>query len=197
MSVKSLLAKSFYAVPRSNAIYTDNIADGLLVRSDTAAKTGSGSPTITRLDSVGVVDTQALGVKKTHVFKLAVPDSVVLGGYVRVRCKWDIVASAPAGTIGRVNLDMKHNGAAIPSLSKFSGKPRALDAAPATVYIEQWMVLVPPTTETFRAGDTIDIVIEFEVTKEDAAANILQWGLHCNPAVAGNEIVVEFDQGAD
>lgn len=191
----SFLTKSFYCLPRSNAVSTQQITDGVLVRSDTAAKYPSGSPVITLLNN-GVIDTTATGVKVTHTFKTALPEAASLTSYVRCRAKWRIVANSPAGALGRMNFNVKHNGAAITGLTKFEGAIRALNAGPGTDFPESWMVVKMPATERWAAGDTLEIVIELEVTTA-AAGNTLEVGFHIDPATAGAELVVEFDQAGE
>lgn len=154
---------------------------------------GTGQISATTSTSYGAgTNYGSTGTKASQRFRvpLSFPYANVRSG--RVRAQWQIVTQASAGAPqGRLNYHWEKNGAAISGASTVNGGAQNLGAAAGTQYTD--IVSVPlPSGVTFDAGDTLDLVIGFEVTTAVAGTGEVQ--LNHDPAVAAQRIIVDFDQ---
>ena len=183
----------FYAVPNATATATAAYTDGVLVSSIAVNRGGSVAAT-----TITAIDTTAAGVKFSNYYTLRSSYSTSLATQVRARVKWSVTAASPAGATGRINIDVRRkdtsgNISSISGLVKGSGKPRALDPAVPPTYIENQIVVNMPN-QTFVPGESIVVVVEFEVLAT-AAGNSLAVSLKTDADTLGDELVVEFDVG--
>jgi hypothetical protein len=195
MAGDNILARPLVGVSR-----TVNPVDDTLVVATTAYTNSLLIPQSAAFDTSPVIrfdkaaiDTTATGSKVTHGFQVRIPYAMTLACRVRIRLRWRINASSPVGALGRFNADILKSGVAITNLLKSKGPPRALDAAPASVYTETLVVDIPAATN-FSPGDTLDLRLDFEVTTGAAGAT-LGVGLFTDPDSAGAELYVECDNG--
>jgi hypothetical protein len=80
----------------------------------------------------------------------------------------------------------------ISGLTKGSGAPRAISGIVAQYVENQILVNIPP--QTFAPGESIVVVVEFEVIATNAA-NTLVVVLYTNPNSSGDELMIELDSG--
>lgn len=188
----AFLGRGLYGVSRMTSgedtvVATTNYSNNLLIPRDTLAWYSQ----ITEFRTVGI-NTGTAAIKVTHTFQARIPQAVTLACRLRTRLRWDINATGlAAGAIGRWNVDVKKNAAAITGLTKGYGVKRALTST--GTFTETHIVTDIPQT-SWGAADTLDIACEFEVTTAEAGTS-LEIGLLCDPATAGNELVFEFDLG--
>ena len=194
MSAVSLLAKPFYCVGRADVVAASVVSNGLMIRSDTAAKLAAGATPVQQLAS-NVLDTGgAIGSTLiAHKFSIRMPEKFIFSGQIRGSAKWALVAAGPAGARGSLRMDVQRNGAAISGVTPYDCPTRATDAGGP--YPERWMVVNVPAATAFAAGDTLDVIFSLR-NQAVIVGNTLQFGLNCDPATGGNELVVEIDVGA-
>jgi len=192
MPAYSLMEKSLFCTARPTSEQNVALTDGLMVRSDTLFNDAPNG--IVQLNRTSVI-TDTVGVKLAQVFRLRLPDNFSCSGTVRGRVKWRVVNPAPGGVTGRVNLDVQRSGVAIPNLAKSSGPTRVVDGPLAVDYTETWLAVAIPAGTVFVAGSTLDVIVEFEVMAAVVGA-ALEIGLHINPAILADALVVEIDTGA-
>jgi hypothetical protein len=191
--VVNLFGGGFYAVPNATATQSAPYTDGRLISS--IAVNRETSITLTAITSI---DTTAAGVKFTNYYRHRVPYQISMAPQIRARCRWVIAASSPAGATGRVNVDVRRADAAgnitsISGVTKGSGAPRALSAAPGTVYTDNQIVVDVPT-QSFVPNEALVILVEFEVLAT-GAGNSLAVSLRTDPVTLGDELVIEIDVG--
>jgi hypothetical protein len=189
----NLFSGGFYAVPIATANQNTAYTDGRLISS--IAVNRDVSTTITAITSI---NTTAAGVKFTNFYRHRVPYQVSLAPQIRARCRWVIAANSPAGATGRINIDVRRadtagNIAVIPGVVKASGVPRALDPGPGTVYADSQITVDVPN-QTFVPGESIVILVEFEVLAT-AAGSSLAVTLRTDPTTVGDELIIEIDVG--
>lgn len=189
----NLFSGGFYAVPNATANQNTPYTDGRLISS--IAVNRDVSTTLTAITSI---DTTAAGVKFSNFYRHRVPYQVSLAPQVRARCRWVIAANSPAGATGRINIDVRRadtagNISSITGVTKASGKPRALDPGPGTVYADAQIVVDVPN-QTFIPGEALVVVVEFEVLAT-AAGSSLAVSLRTDPTTTGDELVIEVDVG--
>jgi hypothetical protein len=189
----NLFSGGFYAVPNATATQSAPYTDGRLISS--IAVNRDVSTTVTAITSI---DTTAAGVKFSNYYRHRVPYQVQLAPQIRARCRWVIAANSPAGATGRINIDVRRadttgNISSIPGVTKASGQPRALDPGPGTAYADAQIVVDVPN-QTFIPGESLVIVVEFEVLAT-AAGNTLAVSLRTDPMTTGDELVIEVDVG--
>lgn len=189
----NLFSGGFYAVPNATANQNTPYTDGRLISS--IAVNRDVSTTLTAITSI---DTTAAGVKFSNFYRHRVPYQVSLAPQVRARCRWVIAANSPAGATGRINIDVRRadtagNISSITGVTKASGKPRALDPGPGTVYADAQIVVDVPN-QTFIPGEALVVVVEFEVLAT-AAGSSLAVSLRTDPTTVGDELVIEVDVG--
>lgn len=189
----NMFSGGWYAAPPSTAVAATVYTDGVLIPGSTLNKV----PTLTTT-TIASIDTTAVGVKFGFQYSLRCAYNVSFAGQIRTKVKWQQVAAAPAGAAGRVNVDVKRkdtsgNVSSISGLTKGFGLPRPLDVVAGATYTENNITVNVPN-QTFVPGESIVIVIEFEVTTP-AAGNSLSFRLNTDNAVAGNELIVEIDAG--
>lgn len=184
----------FYAVSNATATATAAYTDGVLV-SSIAVNRASGVASTT----ISSIDTTAAGVKFSNYYTLRSSYSTTLASQIRARVKWSVTAASPAGATGRINIDVKRkdtsgNVSAISGLTKGSGKARSLaPAVPPITYTENQIVVNMPN-QTFLPGESIVVVVEFEVLAT-AAGNSLEVAIKTDPDTLGDELVIEVDVG--
>jgi len=181
----------WYAAPIATAVGTAAYADGVLIPSKTLNKAVSQSST-----TISSIDTTAAGVKFSNQYSLRCGYNVSFGGQLRAKCKWQTTTGAGGGATGRINIDVKRkdtsgNVSSISGLVKGSGAPRSI-AGVTNQTENQILVNIPP--QTFAPGESIVVVVEFEVIATNAA-NTLVVVLSTNPNSAGDELMVELDAG--
>lgn len=189
----NMFSGGWYAAPSSTAVAGTVYTDGVLVPGATLNKVPSLTTT-----TITAVDTTAPGVKFAFQYSLRCAYNVSFAGQIRLKVKWQQVAAAPAGAAGRFNMDVKRkdtsgNVSSITGLTKGFGKPRPLDVGGGATYTENNIVVNVPN-QTFVPGESIVIVLEFEVTTA-AAGNSLSVLLSTDNASSGNELIVEIDAG--
>lgn len=164
------------------------ITNGLLLQ---AGSSVLGSFTVST--AIAAV-TNAAAIVFTHVFQyrvgLARPSFLVPApSQMRGRLRWQVTAAGPAGTTGRINVDIFANGVAIPGVTKSTGPTRALDAL--GTFVEQPYVIDLNNQVELRPRQTLDVRVEFQVVVNAVgAATIL---VHHDPETALNQAVFEFD----
>jgi len=146
---------------------------------------------ILKRSSETVLDTgnqTTTGIKVTRTYKIPIPANMVLAG--RVWLFGRSVAynqTANTGDKARVNLDLKKNGNAIDGVTKATGAERIPNSTAEATHPEILVVDLPATE--FNAGDTLDIVVELEITAVDATNPGITFKLYCDPSTQGNELV--------
>lgn len=191
--VANMFSGGWYAAPPSTAVPATVYTNGVLIPGATLNKV----PTLTAT-TIASVDTTAPGVKFSFQYNLRCAYNVSFAGQIRGRVRWQQVAAAPAGARGRMNMDVRRmdtsgNVSSITGLTKGVGLPRALDVGGGATYTENNITVAVPN-QTFVPGESIVIVIEFEVTTA-AAGNSLSVLLQTDNATAGGELIVEIDAG--
>lgn len=181
----------WYAAPIATAVGTAAYADGVLIPSKTLNKVVSQTTT-----TISSIDTTAAGVKFSNQYSLRCGYNVSFGGQLRARCKWQTTTGAGGAATGRINIDVKRkdtsgNVSSISGLVKGSGAPRSI-AGVTNQTENQIVVNIPP--QTFAPGESIVVVVEFEVIATNAA-NTLVVVLSTNPNTAGDELMIELDAG--
>ena len=146
---------------------------------------------ILKRSSETVLDTgnqTTTGIKVTRTYKMPIPANMILAG--RVWLFGRSVAynqTANTGDKARVNLDLKKNGSAIDGVTKATGTERVPNSTTEVTYPEILAVDLP-TTE-FNAGDTLDIIVELEITAVDDTNPGITFKLYCDPSTQDNELV--------
>ena len=191
--VANMFSGGWYGAPSSVSVAGTAYTDGVLVPSNTLNKT----PSLTT-SSITAVDTTSTGVKFSFQYSLRSAYTTSFAGQVRTKIKWQQVAQAPAGAVGRFVVDVRRkdtagNVSTINNLVKGQGRPRALDVLGGATYVENNIVVNVPN-QTFVPGESIVIVLEFEVTTP-AAGNTLSVLLQTDNATSGNELIIELDAG--
>lgn len=181
----------WYAAPIATAIGTAAYTDGVLIPSKTLNKVVSQVST-----TISSIDTTAAGVKFSNQYSLRCGYNVSFGGQLRAKVKWQTTTGAGGGATGRINIDVKRkdtsgNVSSISGLTKGSSAPRAISGI--AQYVEN-QILVNIPAQTFAPGESIVVVVEFEVIATNAA-NTLVVVLATNPNSAGDELMVELDAG--
>lgn len=181
----------WYAAPIATAIGTAAYTDGVLIPSKTLNKVVSQAST-----TISSIDTTAAGVKFSNQYSLRCGYNVSFGGQLRAKVKWQTTTGAGGGATGRINIDVKRkdtsgNVSSISGLTKGSSAPRAISGI--AQYVEN-NILVNIPAQTFAPGESIVVVVEFEVIATNAA-NTLVVVLSTNPNSAGDELMVELDAG--
>jgi len=181
----------WYAAPIATAIGTAAYTDGVLIPSKTLNKAVSQAST-----TISSIDTTAAGVKFANQYSLRCGYNVSFGGQLRVKLKWQTTTGAGGAATGRMNVDVKRkdtsgNVSSISGLVKGSGAPRSI-AGVTNQTENQILVNIPP--QTFAPGESIVVVVEFEVIATNAAATLVVV-LSTNPNSSGDELMIELDSG--
>lgn len=189
----NLFSGGFYGVPNATASQSTAYTDGRLISSIAVNRDVSVA-----LTAITSIDTTAAGVKFTNYYRHRVPFQVTMAPQIRARCRWVIAGSSPAGATGRINIDVRRadtsgNISSITGVTKASGVPRALDAVIGTAYTDNQITVDMPS-QTFVAGESIVILVEFEVLAT-AAGSSLAVSLRTDPMTAGSELIFEIDVG--
>ena len=128
------------------------------------------------------------GVKVTRVYKVPVPADMTIAGRVWLFGKSGALnQTANTGDKARVCFTLRKNGSAIAGVTQARGTERIPNSATEVNYTEILAVDLPKTS--FNAGDTLDLVVDLEVTAVDGSNPGIQFKLYCDPATAGNELV--------
>lgn len=185
----SFYANRFFGVQRSSAAQTDALANGLLVPIETPHKS-SAYP----YQYKSAIDTNvAVGtVLFQHTFKARVPASWVCNGYVRCKVKWRSNVAGPATSAVAVKLDVKKSGSAIDGLTAYTSSNR--DVSVIANYTEDWMVIEIPAGVSFKAGDTIDVIVSF-LNQVQVAGATLELYVYMDPSTIADALIVEIDTG--
>lgn len=137
-----------------------------------------------------VIDTgmqTTTGIKETRTYKIRIPCDMILAGKIILFGKSGALNSTASTTnAARVNLNLQKNGSAISGVTKVNGTERIPNSTTEVNYTEILGIDLPSTS--FSAGDTLDIIVELEVTSADS--NGIQFKLYCDPATSGNELVL-------
>ena len=181
----------WYAAPIATASATVAYTDGVLIPSKALNKSVQTTTT-----TISAIDTTAAGVKFALLYSLRCGYNVSFGGQLRARCRWQTTTGAGGGATGRINIDVRRkdisgNVSSIAGLVKGSGAPRSI-AGVTNQTENQILVNIPP--QTFAPGESIVVVVEFEVIATNAA-NTLVVLLSTNPITAGDELIIELDSG--
>jgi hypothetical protein len=181
----------WFAAPIATATATAAYTDGVLIPSKTLNKAVSQATT-----TISAIDTTAAGVKFSNQYSLRCGYNVSFGGQLRAKCKWQTTTGAGGGATGRINIDVRRkdtsgNVSSIAGLVKGSGTPRSI-AGVTNQTENQILVNIPP--QTFAPGESIVVVVEFEVIATNAA-NTLVVVLSTNPNSSGDELMIELDSG--
>jgi len=170
----------------------------LLVRTTNDARRAmDGESLIAKSDPVFTdesVSTAATGVIVSRTFSYKMPVALDIAADVLAALRWKITVAGGVGSTGRMNLDIKKNGAAIAGVTKANGATRALQPADGGVATapskeEILHVAIPPTP--FAQGDTLDFVVELEVVA--SAAGTATWRVFHDPSVVGSEMIAEVN----
>ena len=146
---------------------------------------------ILKRSSETVLDTgnqTTTGIKVTRTYKIPIPANMMLAGRV-----WLFGRSlaynqtANTGDKARVNLDLKKNGSVIDGVTKATGTERVPNDTDGITYPEILAVDLPATE--FNAGDTLDIIVELEITAVDDTNPGITFKLCCDPSTQDNELV--------
>lgn len=183
----------WYAAPIATAIGTAAYTDGVLIPSKTLNKVVSQAST-----TISSIDTTAAGVKFSNQYSLRCGYNVSFGGQLRAKVKWQATTGAGGGATGRINIDVKRkdtsgNVSSISGLVKGSGPSRSIAGNMANPVTES-QILVNIPAQTFAPGESIVVVVEFEVIATNAA-NTLVVVLSTNPNSSGDELIIELDAG--
>ena len=128
------------------------------------------------------------GIKLTRIYKLPIPADMTIAGRVWLFGKSGAFnATANTGDKARVNLNLQKNGSAISGVTKVNGTERVPNST-AEVSFSEILAIDLPSTE-FSAGDTLDIIVELEITAVDATNPGITFKLYCDPGIEGNELV--------
>ena len=128
------------------------------------------------------------GIKLTRTYKLPIPADMTIAGRVWLFGKSGAFnATANTGDKARVNLNLQKNGSAISGVTKVNGTERVPNST-AEVSFSEILAIDLPSTE-FSAGDTLDIIVELEITAVDATDPGITFKLYCDPGIEGNELV--------
>jgi len=132
----------------------------------------------------------AAAVLGTRIWKLKIPCDMILSGKVIVLGKVGMLntVAANATDAGRINLNLQKNGAAITGVTKVNGSTHVPNSTTEVTYDLILAIDLPSTS--FSSGDTLDVVIEEEMTAADATNPGLQIKLYTDPTTSGDELVV-------
>jgi len=181
----------WYAAPSSTASGTVAYTDGVLIPSKTINKSVSQTTT-----SIASIDTNASGDKFALLYNLRCAYNVSFAGQLRARVSWGSNPGAGAGGTGRIFVEVRRkdtsgNVSAIPGLSRGYGSTRSV--AGVSNYVENQIVVNVPA-QTFTPGESIVVVVGFEIIATVAAA-ALTVTIKTNPATSGDELIIELDSG--
>lgn len=146
---------------------------------------------ILKRSSETVLDTgnqTTTGIKVTRIYKLPIPANMIIAG--RVWLFGRSVAynqTANTGDKARVNLNLKKNGSAITGVTKATGTERVPNSTDEITYPEILAIDLPATE--FSAGDTLDIIVELEITAVDGGNPGITFKLYCDPSIQDNELI--------
>ena len=146
---------------------------------------------ILKRSSETVLDTgnqTTTGIKVTRTYKMPIPANMMLAG--RVWLFGRSVAynqTANTGDKARVNLDLKKSGSVIDGVTKATGTERVPNNTNEITYPEILTIDLPATE--FNAGDTLDIIVELEITAVDDTNPGITFKLYCDPSTQDNELV--------
>lgn len=179
------LTKGFYLVQNTGNAAGSNLA---LIRTDTLAKSTTSN---TQQFGGGALATDTTGIKASLSYKLHISHAMTLCANVHARIRWILSAHSGAGSAqGRTNVDIQKNAGSISTL-KAQGQNRSLTAADNTQYDEHFGLFIPNTT--FAAGDTLDFLIEFEVTVASGSGGTTSTlFLSVDPVTASKDSLVEI-----
>ena len=112
------------------------------------------------------IDVTSTGVKQTLTFKYVFPTDLEFAADVIAHIPFRVTSRTGSGGTGRINLKVSKNGGVAlatangPTSGTFFDADSGADSAPGRSVILR--LLMPKTT--FAAGDTLDFVVEVEVT---------------------------------
>ena len=128
------------------------------------------------------------GVKVTRNYKVPIPANMILAGKVWLFGKSIAYnQTANTGDKARVNLNLQRNGNTLDGVVKATGTERIPNSTDEVVYSEILVIDLPATE--FNAGDTLNIIVELEITAIDSSNPGITFKLYCDPATSGNELV--------
>jgi len=146
---------------------------------------------VLKYSSETVLDTgnqTTTGVKLTRTYKLPIPADMIIAGRIWLFGKSGAFnATANTGDKARVNLNLQKNGSAITGVTKATGTERVPNNTTECTYSEILAIDLPATE--FSAGDTLDIIVELEITAVDATNPGITFKLYCDPGTSGDELV--------
>jgi len=146
---------------------------------------------VLKYSSETVLDTgnqTTTGIKLSRTYKLPIPANMIIAGRIWLFGKSGAFnETANTGDKARVNLDLRKNGSAISGVTKATGTERVPNNTAECNYSEILAVDLPATE--FSVGDTLDIVVELEITAVDATNPGITFKLYCDPGTEGNELV--------
>lgn len=180
---EATLTKSLLMATASGAAGDENLlidAESLIGESKSASS------------SSGSIATDSTGVKATLTFEHRVPQDITIAPDVFVRLLYEIAVASLGTPNGRINIDIQKDGGSIATLSKALGDARDWDDTAGTQYEEFFRVQIPSTT--FAAGETLDILVEFEVTTASGSGgSTATLTLHHDPATLSKQAIVEVN----
>lgn len=152
----------------------------------TVAFANGGSPNLP-------TDATALLTAFAMTFSIPITTNWTLYGKLVAKLVW-IAPTSTAGTPkGKLELDVKNNGVAIPSLLKAtSGQEHNLNGSPSATFTEVFVVTFPAAV-SLVAGTTLDLVLTPRITTASGSGgSTCTLQLKTNPASAGSDSMVEF-----
>lgn len=153
----SFLRKLLLGITRPGTTATAVFTNGLLVPADEAQV----NPPATNETTLTAIVTSAVGVIKTWVFQAYIPRNMRIGGRMRAYAFFDVTTGAGGACVGRLNLTVKKSGVAISGVTPYNSPNINLNATTDNKF-NNMIVDVPEIL--FKAGDTLDVVVELEVT---------------------------------
>ena len=161
------------------------------VRSSDATPSYFLVPDISLLKKTGetIIDTgmqTTTGIKETRRYKMLVPCNLdIAGKFILYGKSGALNSTASANNAARINLNLEKNGGAITGVTKVNGIERIPNNTAEVNYDE--VIAIDLLKVTFSGGDSLDIVVELEITVADA--NGIQLKLYSDPATSGNELI--------
>lgn len=138
-----------------------------------------------------VIDTgnqTTTGIKETRTYKIKIPTDMILSGKIILFGKsGGLNATANTGDKFRINLNIQKNGADITGVTKINGTEHTPNNTAEQNYTEILGIDLPSIS--FSSGDTLDVIVEVEITAVDATNPGITAKLYCDPATSGSELV--------
>lgn len=142
--------------------------------------------------STGSIATDSTGVKFTGTWEYTMPQKITLASDVLVYIQWEVVTASAGSPEANINIDIQKNGSTISATKAVSVTARDISAAAETQYQDLMRIEIPETT--WNRGDTLDVVVEFDVTTASGSGSSTgTYKFLTDPNTASEQCIVEIN----